>query len=328
MKSPLVHIEPADTYHPTAHIPAEINSCCFTAAGTRGAFFTFPSGSREYYITLQQTNHFLWLYLLEGNLKFLEPGIGRMPAKTFRITTPHSQPQRFKLLSRTPAQFLLLSLPATRFSSFLQRNMVAGFGYFTSTQYWQQAMRNSLFVLRLSQWAVINQLQENTRKDRAITSTLQTDLHWLMADSLLQVMQALHEKEPANGEEKIDSLALAMFYLMVHYDQPFHLATLAKLAGTNPARLEAAFKSAYGMSAARFLQKIRMENAKVYLRETGMPVREIALRLGFSNAAHFSAAFRSYTGYAPTVYKCWSATNAPSGSDTHAALFQNISGTP
>jgi AraC family transcriptional regulator len=46
-----------------------------------------------------------------------------------------------------------------------------------------------------------------------------------------------------------------------------------------------------------------MEQAKILLSVTRLPVAEVANRVGFSNQSHFSAQFRRATGTTPKGYR-------------------------
>ena len=52
-----------------------------------------------------------------------------------------------------------------------------------------------------------------------------------------------------------------------------------------------------------YIKRIRMEVAKRLLRETDLPINEIALRIGFSNAKYFSVTFKQEFGKSPKDYR-------------------------
>lgn len=61
--------------------------------------------------------------------------------------------------------------------------------------------------------------------------------------------------------------------------------------------------SAEDTSFRRILDEVRETLARAYLRDTRLQVEEIAERLGYSDAANFSHAFRRWTGSAPGRYR-------------------------
>lgn len=64
-----------------------------------------------------------------------------------------------------------------------------------------------------------------------------------------------------------------------------------------------AFKQAMGMTATNYIAERRIERAKKMLKETELPISEIALRSGFSSQSHFTTAFRRVAGATPKAFR-------------------------
>ena len=64
-----------------------------------------------------------------------------------------------------------------------------------------------------------------------------------------------------------------------------------------------AFRRQFDISPMQYLNRLRMEQACILLKETGIPIREIAQKLCFYNSQHFSAAFRKYINLSPSEYR-------------------------
>jgi AraC-like DNA-binding protein len=58
-----------------------------------------------------------------------------------------------------------------------------------------------------------------------------------------------------------------------------------------------------GVTYALLLNDQRKESALAMLRSRAMPIDDVASRLGYSNAANFTRAFRQWTGMTPTGYR-------------------------
>ena len=63
------------------------------------------------------------------------------------------------------------------------------------------------------------------------------------------------------------------------------------------------FKAAYGQTPYDYLLSLKMEAAKLLLRDTDMTVAETAVRLAFSDAHYFSNLFFERTGVRPREYR-------------------------
>lgn len=81
------------------------------------------------------------------------------------------------------------------------------------------------------------------------------------------------------------------------------IAQLADVAGLSKRHFLRAFQQRVGASPYRFVQELRIEEAKRRLRYTQEPITDIALATGFSHSQHFSARFRHATGMSPTSYR-------------------------
>ncbi len=78
---------------------------------------------------------------------------------------------------------------------------------------------------------------------------------------------------------------------------------LAALIDVSPRHLRRAFQASTGQGIGRYIQTIRTERAKRLLSDSALPLKEIALRLGFSAANGFTVAFVRETGITPSLYR-------------------------
>lgn len=63
------------------------------------------------------------------------------------------------------------------------------------------------------------------------------------------------------------------------------------------------FKKSTGITPTEYIKQAKIEHAKIMLSTTTIPIQEIALRLGYSDNAHFSHTFASVCGTSPTEYR-------------------------
>lgn len=74
---------------------------------------------------------------------------------------------------------------------------------------------------------------------------------------------------------------------------------LARVSGVSEAHFARCFKEAFGIPPHRYLLTRRIQRAKAMLRDTDLPVTEIALRCGWRSLGTFGRTFRDVTGEAP-----------------------------
>ena len=77
------------------------------------------------------------------------------------------------------------------------------------------------------------------------------------------------------------------------------LADLARELGLSARTLQRRLAAA-GQSYSGLVEATRLEVALTLLRQESMPIAKIATSLGYEDAAHFTRAFRRWTGKAPT----------------------------
>lgn len=74
---------------------------------------------------------------------------------------------------------------------------------------------------------------------------------------------------------------------------------LARVSGVSEAHFARSFKDAFGIPPHRYLLTRRIERAKTLLRDTGLPITEIAFQTGWGSLGTFGRTFRDVTGQSP-----------------------------
>jgi transcriptional regulator GlxA family with amidase domain len=74
---------------------------------------------------------------------------------------------------------------------------------------------------------------------------------------------------------------------------------LARVSGVSEAHFARSFKQAFGVPPHRYLLTRRVERARALLRETDLPVTDIAFQTGWRSLGSFGRTFRDITGESP-----------------------------
>ena len=82
-------------------------------------------------------------------------------------------------------------------------------------------------------------------------------------------------------------------------EQPLDGPALAEAAGITPRQMERLFQTLLQDSPLAYYRRLRLDRARNLLRQTDLPVTEIALATGFSSAAALSRRYREHFGLAP-----------------------------
>ncbi len=98
-------------------------------------------------------------------------------------------------------------------------------------------------------------------------------------------------------------LRIALEYIHDHLERDLALDELASLVEMSPYRFARAFKQSTGLPPHQYLLDRRIEQAKMLLSNTELPLIEISYRLGFSSQSHFTSTFRRRTAVTPKAYR-------------------------
>lgn len=91
-------------------------------------------------------------------------------------------------------------------------------------------------------------------------------------------------------------------YMTAHFTERIYLDQICRHAGLSKSTLLRAFTKEKGVTPYRYLETIRINEAKKLLSE-GVPPVEAAIRTGFSDQSHFTNYFNLFLGLAPGTYR-------------------------
>ena len=97
------------------------------------------------------------------------------------------------------------------------------------------------------------------------------------------------------------------------YAQPLDIPALAKLAYVSEAHFIRTFRTTFGETPHRYLQRRRVERAMFLLRQTDRSVTDVSFDVGFTSLGTFSRTFRAIVGKSPSEYRKRSRPEAAPG---------------
>lgn len=95
----------------------------------------------------------------------------------------------------------------------------------------------------------------------------------------------------------------AVKWLERHLQQSLDMGKLAADISSSESTILRHFKDAYDMTPVQYLQKIRIDRAKVLLEITQQDISEIAEACGYQDAASLRRIFKKATGHTPGAYR-------------------------
>lgn len=113
----------------------------------------------------------------------------------------------------------------------------------------------------------------------------------------------VEEMSRRHEADTVRPIRLAKQYIQNHYSEPITQEEVSGAVGLSAAYFSALFKKVEGEGFAKYLIGIRMEQAKILLRETNIPVSKICQQVGYNDLKHFTHTFEKMMGVKPTVYR-------------------------
>ena len=95
----------------------------------------------------------------------------------------------------------------------------------------------------------------------------------------------------------------ALRYMKLHYAEEITCELLAERAYLSVSYFNKVFKESTGRTVRHALQNIRMEEACRILRETNLPITQVALHVGYADTKNFYRLFRQTVGQTPGEYR-------------------------
>lgn len=92
-------------------------------------------------------------------------------------------------------------------------------------------------------------------------------------------------------------------FIEENLDGDLSLHAMAEVVEISPLYLARVFKAAIGQSPHQYVLTRRIERAKELLRNTDMPVVDVAMAAGFSSQSHLSHWFLRHVGVSPAAYR-------------------------
>jgi AraC-like DNA-binding protein len=141
--------------------------------------------------------------------------------------------------------------------------------------------------------------------------------HWLESDWLEPVMDggdrigtlvlipdALRRKAAAfQGGLPRYKLRRAVDFINANLDRVIHLKDMARVADVSRFHFHRQFKQTTGLTPHQFIIQRRIEQAKVLLAKSSLPIIDVAVRVGFVDQSHFTTTFRKLTSMTPRNYR-------------------------
>ena len=137
---------------------------------------------------------------------------------------------------------------------------------------------------------------------RLAMDNLVLDIVEAVLDNIIPYRREKHITEKLKKFHLV-TIERAKEYMTDNFVRDVSLMVLASFCHVSPFHFSRVFKSFTGFSPFKFLVSIRLKHAELLLKNTRLPVSDIAFLSGFNSIEHFTASFTSKYSTPPARYR-------------------------
>ncbi|UPK71684.1 helix-turn-helix transcriptional regulator [Chitinophaga filiformis] len=195
-----------------------------------------------------------------------------------------------------PDECTIFSLPAENLDSF--RSQTSEFSWFFNNPDIQSVLIKATPQTEHLHHIIFRELAK-PRHDTLFIEQLVTNLLLMVVSTgdPQQMLPVLNYKQKKFYLPVIESVK---YYINDRFTDDISLTDLAGVSHLSPFHFSRLFKQLTGVTPYTYLLKVRLAQATLLIRNTHLPITDIAFSCGFNSLEHFSASYRNIYGKAPS----------------------------
>ena len=123
-----------------------------------------------------------------------------------------------------------------------------------------------------------------------------------LMELLYFIVYTLYGESPEESSDQ-DEFSMITEFLNEHIEEQITLDIITKKFAINRNKLNALFTKHSSMTCMNYLQKLRIDLAKILLSKTEIPISEVSSRVGFPDPNYFTKLFKKTVGVTPSKYR-------------------------
>lgn len=149
-------------------------------------------------------------------------------------------------------------------------------------------------------YGLIQRIRDQDINQSASALFLEAHILELLALLFHQLDQPVKHNGHTFSKSDLEHIYMARDILLERLETPPTLAALSRLVGSNEFILKKGFREIFGTSPYAYHLLHKLEMARTYILDTELSIGEIAYRVGYSDPAHLTKAFRRQFGIRPS----------------------------
>jgi PAS domain S-box-containing protein len=108
---------------------------------------------------------------------------------------------------------------------------------------------------------------------------------------------------PKDDANWLPGVSKVVDYIRSHPSERLRVDTLAQMASLSAYQLEQRMKRIFHVTIGQFIRHTRIDAARTLLKESPLPIADIAMRTGFYDQSAFARQFKASTGLTPREFR-------------------------
>ena len=158
-------------------------------------------------------------------------------------------------------------------------------------------------ILHIQDDSIYTLLLELIEKFKKNTETSKVESMGVLYSLIAKLMGNVQSNNIEKSEMSSEYVQKALVYIHQNFTTDITVSKISDFLSLNRTYFSGIFKNNMGVSPIEYLTQYRIKHACRLLKNTDLPISEIATSVGFSDIVNFSVRFKQKTGYPPREYR-------------------------
>lgn len=124
-----------------------------------------------------------------------------------------------------------------------------------------------------------------------------------LIDLIEREIENMSEKDLGKNKNENPQKEIIIKYINENYKRDISAGDVAGVLGYTDVYFSRLFKQLFNDNFINYLTNVRIENAKILLRDRSLTIKEVGESVGYNDSNYFAKVFRRLEGISPTEYR-------------------------